>query len=575
MFRLFSILHACVVIALLVISPAAAAPSITSFTPASGTIDTKVTINGTGFAGTTTVKIGGVQADFVVNSGMKITATVPAMVATGKISVTTPTGTDISATSFKVLPGAKVSPRMGSPTKTIQIDGVGFRAQRSIDVYIDTTHVALAVSNAKGAVAISTKIPASLQPGQHWITLEERNTGVAAQEPFLVNTNWAMHGFNIAGRGLNQFENTLTTSNVSQLTEAWSGEVAQFTSRTALVVANGTTFLGDFNGVVRAYSADGVLLWMHDAAATFQNPRPALLGTRVFFAAIDGTVFAFLTTCRNDGGNCDPLWTKSVGASIAGGITAQGNRLFVPSSDGTVHVLNPVNGDEDPAISWNDASTAITTPFAVDGDGGEYYARGDVLHFRKVGISVSATKAGAISPLAVHNGFVHFTTADGMLNRTGINSSGSDWTVATSGTNCIPGPVVANNTVFAGGCTSLAAFEASNGTLRWSVTTPGPVIGLTLANGILFACVNQGGGFGFAGIVVAYSASSGLLLWSGAGCMDAPAVVNGRVYAALAELIVYKLPEAEASRRISKPDVGSLRPDPRIKPQWTPNLVLN
>jgi hypothetical protein len=75
-------------------------PKISSFTPGSGGSDTSITIIGTNFNGATTVKIGKTTASsFIVNSNTRITAIVGSG-ATGKISVTTPGGTDTSSKGF-------------------------------------------------------------------------------------------------------------------------------------------------------------------------------------------------------------------------------------------------------------------------------------------------------------------------------------------------------------------------------------------------------------------------------------------------------------------------------------------
>jgi IPT/TIG domain-containing protein len=77
-------------------------PTISSFSPTSGPVGTSVTINGTNFTGATSVKFGGVSGTFVVNSSIKITAVVPAGAVTGKITVTTPSGTATSTAAFTV-----------------------------------------------------------------------------------------------------------------------------------------------------------------------------------------------------------------------------------------------------------------------------------------------------------------------------------------------------------------------------------------------------------------------------------------------------------------------------------------
>ncbi len=74
-------------------------PTVTSFTPTSGTVGTEVQITGTGFTGATKVAFQGVNATtFTVNSATMITATVPTGAVTGTIGVTTVGGTGSKGT---------------------------------------------------------------------------------------------------------------------------------------------------------------------------------------------------------------------------------------------------------------------------------------------------------------------------------------------------------------------------------------------------------------------------------------------------------------------------------------------
>lgn len=80
-------------------------PKIVSFNPTSGPVGTPVVITGNTFAGATKVTFGGVKATvFSVDSDTQITATVPTGAKTGKIAVSTPSGSGKSAQKFTVTP---------------------------------------------------------------------------------------------------------------------------------------------------------------------------------------------------------------------------------------------------------------------------------------------------------------------------------------------------------------------------------------------------------------------------------------------------------------------------------------
>jgi hypothetical protein len=83
-------------------SEKAPAPTITSFSPSSGPVGTKVTIKGTNLSGATKVTFNGTAATIVSDTATKIVVHVPAGATTGKIVVETPNGKAESATSFTV-----------------------------------------------------------------------------------------------------------------------------------------------------------------------------------------------------------------------------------------------------------------------------------------------------------------------------------------------------------------------------------------------------------------------------------------------------------------------------------------
>ena len=100
--------------------PSALLPTITDFTPVSGSIGEVVTITGLDFTGTTVVMFNGTSATtFSVLSATTISAIVPDDATTGPISVTTPGGTVTSMTNFTVIVNAnEVVPMVWVPGGT-------------------------------------------------------------------------------------------------------------------------------------------------------------------------------------------------------------------------------------------------------------------------------------------------------------------------------------------------------------------------------------------------------------------------------------------------------------------------
>ncbi len=86
---------------------------IVSFSPTGGPPGTSVTLTGSGFTGATSVEFHGTAAVFATNLETQITTSVPVGATTGRIKVTTPAGSDVSSTNFRVT-GASTPPTISS-----------------------------------------------------------------------------------------------------------------------------------------------------------------------------------------------------------------------------------------------------------------------------------------------------------------------------------------------------------------------------------------------------------------------------------------------------------------------------
>lgn len=145
-----------------------AAPSITSFAPNQGAAGTPVTITGTGFTGTTSVKFGTKAAVFNVDSSSQISATAPTGVVTGAISVTNGAGTATSTDSFMVLPLPTItsfSPSSGSATAptSVTVTGKNFTGATSVS-FNGVPQSSVSVNGAGTAVTAAVPDGASSGP---------------------------------------------------------------------------------------------------------------------------------------------------------------------------------------------------------------------------------------------------------------------------------------------------------------------------------------------------------------------------------------------------------------------------
>jgi N,N-dimethylformamidase beta subunit-like protein/IPT/TIG domain-containing protein len=111
----------------------AVAPTITSFSPASGPLGTSVTIGGMNFTGATSVTFNGSAAMFTVTSDTAIQTQVPADATTGPLRVTTGAGTATSTTDFSVSPTISgFTPTSGAAGAAVTITGTALTGATAV-----------------------------------------------------------------------------------------------------------------------------------------------------------------------------------------------------------------------------------------------------------------------------------------------------------------------------------------------------------------------------------------------------------------------------------------------------------
>jgi hypothetical protein len=166
-------------------------PSISSFTPASGSAGSTVAIQGVSLTNATSVTIGGTKATYTVDSDSQIRVTVPAGATSGSIQVTTPSGTGTSASSFTVI--ADTTPPettiTAGPTGTVTSSSATFQFSAS-----EPTTFECSLDTSAFSACSSPTTYTGLGAGSHTFQLRATDTAgntdpTPAQQTWMVQPN--------------------------------------------------------------------------------------------------------------------------------------------------------------------------------------------------------------------------------------------------------------------------------------------------------------------------------------------------------------------------------------------------
>jgi outer membrane protein assembly factor BamB len=207
-------------------------------------------------------------------------------------------------------PALKLSPKADHPAATVKVSGSGFGGSEAVDTYFDTTDEALAATDLNGNFSkLPVIVPSSATPGTHWITGIGRHSGLSAQAPFTVSTDWAAFRFGQRHKGVNIYENVLGVRNVSGLDVAWTAAVGSVVFSSP-AVAGGIVYVGSRDSNVHAFdAATGAQLWSAPTGY-FVDSSPAVANGVVYVGSGDSKLYAF------DAGTGTLLWSATTGNSI-------------------------------------------------------------------------------------------------------------------------------------------------------------------------------------------------------------------------------------------------------------------
>ena len=494
-----------------------------SFGPVSITVPT------TAVPGTHTVSAEGRQSGVFAQAGFTVTpATTPTIV---------------------------VSPATAPPGSAVQVSGAGFGPSEGVDVYFDTTDLALAQTGAAGSFGpVSITIPSPAVPGAHTVSAEGRQTGGFAQAGFTVNTNWTQFRSSAKHRGANPFENVLSPANVSGIDQDWAFTTGGSVASSPAVV-NGVVYIGSDDTNLYALNAStGAQLWSFPASGNVFSPAVA---NGVVYAVGNGNVYALNAATGAQ------QWTQTIGADSESPPTVANGTVFVGLGAG-VYAFNAATGAQD----WT-----FTTGEVVDGApavaNGVVYVGSVDGNLYALNASTGA-KLWSFSPAgsevetapAVADGVVYAAADNGNVYALNATTGAQLWSFST-GSSVFSSPAVTNGVVYVGSNNgNVYALDAATGTQLWSFATGSSVSSSpAVANGVVYVGSDDDN-------VYALSAATGARLWSfttGGAVGSSPAVVNGEVYVGSNDGSLYAFDLAGGQQAPARPRRGSLHPDYRLR----------
>ncbi len=324
-----------------------AAPSLTGFSPTSGEVGTVVTITGSGFGATTSVRFGNEYAKVTVLSATQLTALVPPKARSGRLQLSVGAQPLTSTESFTVLGGTvptvtRLYPASGDVNTQVVIDGSSFTGVSRVEFNgVSASYFSL---TSDGRLSVSVPFGASTGPVR---VVTSAGAGISST-PFTVLSSPSVTGFSPA-RGPVGTTVTLTGTGFTRVRFVW------FDSLEA-------TFMVDSDTQLRAIVPPGartgrLLLWAgyagYSTAEFVVEPGgvPSIHGISPSAGGVDTYVTLF-------------------GSGFAGATRVSFNGIpasyISTSSEGVLSVLVPAGATSGPIQVTNTVGSATSgTSFTV------------------------------------------------------------------------------------------------------------------------------------------------------------------------------------------------------------------
>ncbi len=488
-------------------------------------------------------------------------------------------------------PNVYITPTVGPPTTTVFVSGNGFDPFAAVDIYFDTTDLAIVRTDINGAFGTTSPTPKptiggvpiiapkDALPGTHWITAVERDQNKSGQVQFLVRTDWAQFRFSPDLKGVNPYENILNPDNVGGLGLRWSSPTGNAGAGSA-TVANGIVYQGTSDGddgYVRAFDASTrTLLWKFKTNG-WVDDAPAVVNGVVYFGDRYGPNLYALNA-----GSGALIWKYTTSAEVDSSPAVINGAVYFGNLNGDVYALDSSTG----ALCWQQhkgqcvgnavaVANAVVYANVIDDSSAEYlYALNSSTgaELWKAQIASTGAQCYSYSSPAVVSGVVYVGSWD--HNVYALNAkTGVLWWKYTTGDQVHSSPAIADGVVYVGSYDSnLYALNADTGTLVWKYTTGSDVLSSpAVVNGVAYFGSDDGN-------LYALNAGTGALLWKyplEPYLWSSPTVANGIMYFASTDinynsnLYAFDLSGSLSPDKLNppeRPDPSSLLPDWELQP---------
>jgi outer membrane protein assembly factor BamB len=467
----------------------------------------------------------------------------------------------VSQQAFTINNSLAADPTTSSPGTSIIASGTGFIAGESVQLYLDSsTGTPLTTTNAdsNGNISASVALPTSTTPGAHTIIGVGQTSLQSLSASLAIDTAWGDFGFDPAHHRYNPNEYGLNTSNVANLKSKWTAPTASGL-RGSPIYANGTVYMGTYDGSLKAYNANtGAMKWQFNSNTDFEVPSAPLVdpannlvffGTMGFedsgipspFYALNAQTgqlkWSVILPWNNFGFPSLAFNTIYIGASHEGGnaminaldeftghiawqhATNGGDWGAVAADTSTHTVFTGVGNPANQVLSLNASTGALNWSYSVPNSGGDDDVGSGITVLN--GLVYADSKNGSLYALHESDGTLAWSTPIGTANIGNVSSP----TIGPDGTLYI-GSLDGN----------LYAINSTTGAILWkSPVGAGIDSSPAIANGVVyFASFNKN--------VYAVNASTGVILWNftmGKMSYASPVIVNDWLYCAANNGTIY------------------------------------